>query len=69
MSRGDAVAQVGDIFLFVCTRLVMAIAVCSGLQGYLEDNAPRRVMYARPSFRTLRGVLFLLHPEAYHRAP
>ena len=66
MSRGDEVAQVGDTFLFVCSQLVMAIAVCSGVQGNFEDNVPRRVMSTRPSFRTLRRALFLLHSEAYH---
>ena len=69
MSRGDEVAQVGDIFLFACTQLVMAIAVCSGVQGNFKDNVPRRVMSTRPNCRTLRRALFLLHLEAYHRAP
>lgn len=41
MSRGDDVAQVGYIFVFACTQLVIAIAVFSGVQGNFKDNVPR----------------------------
>ena len=41
MSRGDELAQVGDIFLFASTWLALALVVCSGVQGRLIDNAPR----------------------------
>ena len=41
MSRGGEPAQVGDISLSVCSYLVMVLVVRSGVQGRLEDNAPR----------------------------
>ena len=68
MSRGDDVAQVGYISVFACTQLVIAIAVFSGVRGNYRATVPRRVMSTRPSFRTLRRALFLLHPQAYHNA-
>ena len=68
MSRGDDVAQVGYIFVFACTQLVIAIAVFPGVRGNFRGNTPRRVMSTRPSFRILRRALFLLRPQAYHNA-
>ena len=65
MSRGDELAQVGDISLSVCSYLVMVFVVCSGVQGRLKDNAPRA---SDVQIQNLRKVLFLLRPEAGHRA-
>ena len=41
MSRGDELAQVGDIFLFASTWLALALVVCSGVQGRLRHPSVR----------------------------
>ena len=65
MSRGDELAQVGDISLSVCSYLVMVFVVYSGVQGCLKDNAPRA---SDVQFQNLRRVLFFLRPARGHRA-